>query len=53
MTPLSESLQNEMVEAQWKEKEYHNQYRKPDPNLKSRHSVLVLPRHIHTRRPLN
>jgi len=33
MTQLHESLRDEMVAAQLRQKEYYNLHRKPDPNL--------------------
>ena len=35
MTQLPESLRNEMVAAQLRQKKYYNLYRKSDPNLQS------------------
>jgi len=35
MTQLHESLRNEMVAAQLRQKEYYDLHRKPDPNLQS------------------
>ena len=35
MSQLHESLRNEMVAAQLRQKEYYDLHRKPDPNLQS------------------
>jgi len=51
MTQLHESLRNEMVAAQLRQKEYYDLHRKPDPNLQSGDMVWLLPRHIKTTRP--
>jgi len=51
MTQLDESLRNEMVAAQLRQKEYYNLHRKPDPNLQSGHKVWLLPGNIKTTRP--
>jgi len=51
MTQLHESLRNEMVAAQLRQKEYHDLHRKPDPNLQSGDMVWLLPRNIKTTRP--
>jgi len=52
MTQLDESLKNEMVAAQLRQKEYYNLHRKPDPNLQSGDMVWLLPRNIKTTRPI-
>jgi len=41
MTQLHESLRNEMVAAQLRQKEYYDLHRKPDPNLQSGYAVVV------------
>jgi hypothetical protein len=51
MTHLHESLRNEMVAAQLRQKEYYDLHRKPDPNLQSGDMVWLLPRNIKTTRP--
>jgi len=51
MTQLHESLRNEMVAAQLRQKEYYHLHRKPDPNLQSGDMVWLLPRNIKTTRP--
>jgi len=51
MTQLHESLKNEMVAAQLRQKEYYDLHRKPDPNLQSGDRVWLLPRNIETTRP--
>ena len=51
MTSLHESLRDEMVAAQLRQKEYYDQHRKPDPNLQSGDMVWLLPRNIKTTRP--
>jgi len=51
MTKLHESLRNEMVAAQLRQKEYYDLHRKPDPNLQSGDIVSLLPRNIKTTRP--
>jgi len=51
MTRLHESLRNEMVAAQLRQKEYYDLRRKPDPNLQSGDMVWLLPRNIETTRP--
>jgi len=51
MTQLHESLRNEMVAAQLRQKEYYDVHRKPNPNLKSGDMVWLLPRNIKTTRP--
>jgi hypothetical protein len=51
MAHLHESLRNEMVAAQLRQKEYYDLHRKPDPNLQSGDMVWLLPRNIKTTRP--
>jgi len=51
MTQLHESLRNEMVAAQLRQREYYDLHRKPDPNLQSGDMVWLLPRNIKTTRP--
>jgi len=51
MTQLHESLRNEMVAAQLRQKEYYDLHRKRDPNLQSGDMVWLLPRNIKTTRP--
>jgi len=51
MTQLHESLGEEMVAAQLRQKEYYDLHRKPDPNLQSGDMVWLLPRNIKTTRP--
>jgi len=51
MRQLHESLKNEMVAAQLRQKEYYDLHRKPDPNLQSGDMVWLLPRNIKTTRP--
>jgi len=51
LTQLHESLRNEMVAAQLRQKEYYDLHRKPDPNLQSGDMVWSLPRNIKTTRP--
>jgi len=51
MSQLHESLRNEMVAAQLRQKEYYDLHRKPDPNLQSEDMVWLLPRNIKTTRP--
>jgi len=51
MTQLHESLRNEMVAAQLRQKEYYDLGRKPDPNLQSGDMVWLLPHNIKTTRP--
>ena len=50
MTQLHESLRNEMVAAQLRQKEYYDLHRKPDPNLQSGDMVWLLPRNFKTTR---
>jgi len=52
MSQLHESLKNEMVAAQLRQKEYYNLHRKPDPNLQSGDMVWLLRGNIKTMRPL-
>jgi len=52
MSHLHESLRNEMVAAQLREKEYYHLHRKPDPNIQSGDMVWLLPLNIKTTRPL-
>jgi len=51
MSELHDTLQAEMTEAELRHKEYYDAGRKPDPNLQSGDSVLLLPRNIGTTRP--
>jgi len=51
MTQLHESLRNEMVAAQLRQKEYYDLHRKPNPSLQSGDVVWLLPRNIKTTRP--
>jgi len=51
MTQLHESLRNEMVAAQLRQKEYYNLPQKPNSNLQSEDMVWLLPRNIKTTRP--
>jgi len=51
MSLLPESLRDEMVAAQLRQKEYYDLHRKPDPNLQSGDMVWLLPRNIKTPRP--
>jgi len=51
MTQLHESLRNEMVATQLRQKEYYDLHRKPDPNLQSGDMVWLLSRNIKTTRP--
>jgi len=51
MTQLHESLRNEMVAAQLRQKEYYDLHRKPNPNRQSGDMVWLLPRNIKTTRP--
>jgi len=50
MTGLHESLRNERVAAQLRQKEYYYLHRKPSPNLQSGDKVWLLPRNIKTTR---
>jgi len=50
MRELDESLRNEMVAAQLRQKEYYDLHRKPDPNLQSGDMVWLLPSNIKTTR---
>jgi len=51
MTQLHETLRNEMLAAQLRQKDYYDRNRKPDPNLQSGDMVWLLPRNIKTTRP--
>jgi transposase InsO family protein len=51
MSELHDTLRQEMVAAQLRQKEIYDQHRKPDPNLQSGDMVWLLPRHIRTTRP--
>jgi len=51
MTQIHESLRNEMVAAQLRQKEYYDLHRKSDPNLQSGDMVWLLPRNIKNTRP--
>jgi len=51
MTQLHESLRDEMVAAELRQKEYYDLPRKPDPNLQSGDMVWLLPRNIKSTRP--
>jgi len=50
-TQLHESLRNEMVAAQLRQKESYDLHQKPDPNLRSGDMVWLLSRNIKTTRP--
>jgi len=50
MSHLPESLRNEMVAPQLRQKEYYDLHRKPDPNLQSEDIVWLLPGNIKTTR---
>jgi len=50
MSQLHESLRNEMVAPQLRQREYYDLHRKPDPNLQSGNMVWLLPRNIKTTR---
>jgi len=50
-TELHQSLRNEMVAAQLRQKEYYDLHRKPDLNLDSGDMVWLLPRNMKTTRP--
>jgi len=50
MNHLHESLRNEMVAVQLRQKEYYDLQGKPDPNLQSGDMVWLLPRNIKTTR---
>jgi len=52
LTRLHESLRNEMVAAQLRQKEYYDLHRKPDPNLQPGDMVWLLPRNIKAITPL-
>jgi len=51
MSQLHESLKNEMVATQLRQKEYYDLHRKPDPNLQSGDMVWLLPPNIKTTSP--
>jgi len=51
MSQLHDLLRAEMTEAQIRQKEYYDQHRKPDPNLKSGDMVWFLTRNVRTTRP--
>ena len=51
MPRLQESLRNEMVATQLRQKEYYDLRRKPDPNLQSGDMVWLLAHNIKTTRP--
>jgi len=51
MSQLHDVLRAEMTEAQIRQKEYYDQHRKPDPNLKSGDMVWFLTRNVRTTRP--
>jgi len=51
MSQLHDVLQAEMTEAQIRQKEYYDQRRKPDPNLKSGDMVWFRTRNVRTTRP--
>jgi len=51
MSHLYESLRNEMVAAQLRQKGYYDLHRKPDPNLQSGDMVWLLPHNIKTTIP--
>jgi len=51
MSQLHDVLQGERSEAQIRQKEYYDQYRKSDPNLKLGDMVWFLTRNIRTRKP--
>jgi len=51
MSLLHDVLRAEMGEAQLRQKEYYDQHRKPDPNLKSGDMVWFLTRNVRTTRP--
>ena len=46
ITLLHQSVRNEMLAAQLRQKEYYELHRKPDPNLKSGDMVWLLPCNI-------
>jgi len=51
ITHLHESLRNQIVAAQLRQKEYYNLNRKPDRHLQWGDMVWLLPRNIKTTRP--
>jgi len=51
MTKLHESLRNEIVAAQLRQKEYYDLQRKPNPNIQSWDMVWLLSHKIKTTRP--
>jgi len=51
MSQLHDVLRAEMSVAQIRQKDYHDQHRKPDPNLKSGDMVWFLTRNVRTTRP--
>ena len=51
MENLHQTLREEMKNAQIRQKENYDQYRKPDPNLKSGYMVWLIPRNVKTMRP--
>jgi len=51
MSQLHHVVRVEMSEAQIRQKDYYDQHRKPDPNLKSGDMVWLLTRNIRTTRP--
>jgi len=51
MSQLHESLRNEMVATELRQKEYYDLHRKPNPNLQSGDMVWFLPRNIKITRP--
>jgi len=51
MSQLHDVLRAEISEAQIRQKEYYDQHRKPDPNLKSGDMVWFLTRNVRTTRP--
>jgi len=52
MTQLQESLRNEMVAKEVRQKEYYDLHRKPDLNLQLGDKMCLLPRNIKTMRLL-
>jgi len=50
ITQLHESLREEMVAPQIRQKEYYDLHREPDPNLQAGDMILLLPRNIKTTR---
>ena len=51
MENLHQTLREEMTIAQLRQKENYDKHRKPNPNLKTRDTVWLLPRNIKTTRP--